>query len=299
MDEIYIEIPKKIENNIEGFQFFCSLFQKMKKTKNSIINLDFNKTRWLEANLSSILGAIISVGTVNNKIKIIRISNSVSRILSKNSFLKKVGIKDEIEDTYGTTIKYAEFKETDRVKFQGYLKSEFIPGIKISMSEKFKRKLRLNLEEVFQNARIHGRCDNIHVCGQYFFQHKKVMFTIVDLGRTIVQNYNEYFCENISAEKAIDWVTKDGNSTKDSDETGGIGLFQLREFLKENGGKIQIISSNGYWEECGDNIFMHIFNDIFDGTIVNIEVNVNDKFYLTENEKNDSNELIFDIDNIF
>ena len=284
MDEIYIEIPKKIENNIEGFQFFCSLFQKMKKTKNSIINLDFNKTRWLEANLSSILGAIISVGTVNNKIKIIRISNSVSRILSKNSFLKKVGIKDEIEDTYGTTIKYAEFKETDRVKFQGYLKSEFIPGIKISMSE---------------NARIHGRCDNIHVCGQYFFQHKKVMFTIVDLGRTIVQNYNEYFCENISAEKAIDWVTKDGNSTKDSDETGGIGLFQLREFLKENGGKIQIISSNGYWEECGDNIFMHIFNDIFDGTIVNIEVNVNDKFYLTENEKNDSNELIFDIDNIF
>ena len=248
--------------------------------------------------LSAIFGAILSFGLVNNKIQIKRVSKGISRILIKNKFLKSYGVGKNICDSYGTTIKYAHFAEDDRVKFQKYLKEEFIPRVNLTMSDEFSKELRGNLEEIFQNSRIHGKCDNIHVCGQYFYSNKKVKFTIVDLGKTIYQNCIEYFGKEVSDEIAIDWATKDGNSTKSKDETGGIGLFQLREFIKENEGKIQIVSAKGYWEETCNRITMHKYEYPFDGTIVNIEVNVDNKVYLTRSEKENS-EMYNKIDNIF
>lgn len=298
MDEITVSIPRKIENDIEGFEFFIELYKTFKESYGKKIILDFNKTRWLEANLSAILGAILSFGLVNNKIAIKRVSKSISKILIRNKFFKCFGIGENLDDLYETTIRYAEFDKNDKVKFQRYLKEEFIPRLNLSMSDEFSKELRGNLEEVFQNSRIHGKCDNIHVCGQYFYSNKKVKFTIVDLGKTIYQNYIEYFEKEISDELAIDWATQDGNSTKDIDETGGIGLFQLCEFIRENGGKIQIVSARGYWEENYDKIITHKYKYQFDGTIVNIEVNVDNKLYLSKNEK-DNSEIYEEIDNIF
>ena len=222
MDEITVSVPRKIENDIEGFEFFIELYKTFKESYGKKIILDFNKTRWLEANLSAILGAILSFGLDNNKIAIKRVSKSISKILIRNKFFKCFGIGENLDDLYETTIRYAQFNENDKVKFQRYLKEEFIPRLNLSMSDEFSKELRGNLEEVFQNSRIHGKCDNIHVCGQYFYSNKKVKFTIVDLGKTIYQNYIEYFEKEISDELAIDWATQDGNSTKDIDETGGV-----------------------------------------------------------------------------
>lgn len=297
MEEVVIYVPRKIENDIQGFEFLIKLYTTLKETRCKRITIDFNKTRWLEANLSAVLGVILEVGVNNNnKITIKRISKSISRILIKNEFFKSLGIEIELKDLYETTIRYAIFKKDDKIEFQEYLKKEFIPKLNLAMSDEFAKELRGNFEEVFQNARIHGQCDNIHVCGQYFYSNERVKFTIVDIGRTIHQNYTKYFGANISDEDAIDWATKDGSSTKDRDETGGIGLFQLREFIKENGGKIQIISSKGYWEEtCGEKV-LHKYDYSFDGTIVNIEVDVNKKMYLSKRE---ITEVYEEIDNIF
>ena len=71
-----------------------------KKSYGKKIILDFNKTRWLEANLSAIFGAILSFGLVNNKIQINRVSKSISRILIKNKFLKSYGFGENLYDTY-------------------------------------------------------------------------------------------------------------------------------------------------------------------------------------------------------
>ena len=282
MDEVTIYVPRKIENSIDGFRFFIELYTTFKNSYGKKIILDFNKTRWLEANLSAILGVILAYGLVNNKIEINRVSKSIGKILNENKFFKYFRIDDNLEGKYETTIRYAQFHESDKVKFQKYLKEEFIPRVNLSMSSEFSKELRGNLEEVFQNSRIHGKCDNIHVCGQYFYSNKKVKFTIVDLGKTIYQNYIEYFKKEISDELAIDWATQDGNSTKDIGETGGMGLFQLCEFIRENGGKIQIVSARGYWEYNCDKIITYKYEYPFDGTIVNIEVNVNNKRYLSK-----------------
>ncbi len=295
MNEYTIIVPKKIENTVEGFEFLINFINEVKNIRNSKIIIDFSKTRWLEANLTAVLGAIFHfMFKNNNKINLYRISNSTRKVLEKNGFLQSFGLESSEEDVYETTIKYTKFKNEDRVEFQEYLKNEFIPKINLTMTKAFSKELRLNLEEVFQNARTHGRCNNIYVCGQYYYSQKKVKFTIVDLGVTILENVKNKFNKELPADYAIDWATKDGNSTK-IDESGGIGLYQLREFLRENGGRTQIVSSNGYWEEYDNKITHVVYKNSFMGTIVNIEVDINDKVYISKDEKNKINKIISNI----
>lgn len=294
MNEYTIIMPKKIENTIEGFEFLINFINKVNDIENSLIILDFSKTRWLEANLTAVLGSIFHFIFNNNKIRLYRISNSTRKVLDRNGFLESFGLQSDEKDIYETMIKYTRFSKEDRVKFQEYLKKEFIPKINLTMTEAFSKELRLNLEEVFQNARTHGKCNNIYVCGQYYYAQKKVKFTIVDLGVTILENVKNKLNKNLSADCAIDWATQDGNSTK-VDESGGIGLYQLRGFLKENGGRTQIVSSNGYWEEYNNKVTHIVYSNSFMGTIVNIEVDINDKIYRSKDEKDEINKIISNI----
>ena len=71
--------------------------------------------------------------------------------------------------------------------------------------------------------------------------------TIVDCGQTIVGNVNNFMakCEKGSKSpvEAIEWAFANGNTTKDV--PGGIGLWQLQEFIKLNSGSLQIVSDKG------------------------------------------------------
>lgn len=294
--ELVIQMPKQIKNDLQTFDFLVNNFyNKIVNNKNSEIILDFKKTRWLEANMTSILGAIFEASFQNNNIiKLKSISNSIRKILLKNGFLPFYGIADEEVDIFHSTIKYKSFKESSNDEFQLYLLKTFLPKIRLNMSEEFKKEIRLNLEEIFQNARIHGQCKRIHVCGQYYHKQSCVKFTISNLGITIPENVNKVIKSSIENWEAIDWATKDGNSTK-FDSSGGIGLYQLCEFIKENHGKIQILSNYGYWEQSDNNFNFSKLDNNFRGTIVNIEVKIDDHIYISCEERKILNSVINDI----
>lgn len=299
MKEITIKIPRKVENNLQGFEFFICLYEQVKDIKNKKVILNFSKTRWFEANLTAILGAILTnVKFNNNIIMITKISRSIKRVLRKNNFLKEMGILDKVDDTYETTIKYCGFNAQEKIEFQKYIKNEFLPKINIHMTQGFIKEFRVALEELFQNARIHGKCMTVYTCGQYYYMNEIVKFTMVDLGSTIIENVkNKLKDDNIKADYAIDWATIEGNTTRKEGETGGIGLPLLIEFIQNNKGKLQIVSSNGYWEDDGGNRYSHCFQNKFPGTIVNIDVNVSDNnVYASRKETNSSEKLI---ENIF
>jgi hypothetical protein len=75
-----------------------------------------------------------------------------------------------------------------------------------------------------------------------------------------------------------------GNTTKIGNIPGGLGLDIIFEFIKLNKGKIQIVSSDGYWEYRNGKTENKLFDKPFSGTIVNIEFNLDDKdsYRLTE-----------------
>ena len=64
-----------------------------------------------------------------------------------------------------------------------------------------------------------------------------------------------------------------------------LGLNLIREFLKLNGGKIQIVSDDGYWDEKANTMDAKELSCNFIGTIVNLEFNLDDpKSYLFSSE---------------
>jgi len=187
---------------------------------------------------------------------------------------------------------YQKYKPNDDAIFKDYINNELLlkPDFP-KHSEKLGKEITKSIFEIYENARTHGKCNFIHVCGQYFPERedKPLHITIVDRGNSIRKNVNDYYKNNfqefkpISGKNAIDWAMHNGNTTKIG-VPGGLGLNIIFEFVKLNKGKIQIISSNGFWEFNDEKITLKTFQYAFVGTIVNIKFNLNDKnrYFLTE-----------------
>ncbi|MBI4025963.1 MAG: hypothetical protein HY360_13335 [Verrucomicrobia bacterium] len=78
------------------------------------------------------------------------------------------------------------------------------------------------------------------------------------------------------ADQAIVWATERTHTTRKGNVPGGLGLKLLREFIRLNEGKIQIVSDVGYWQQNGSDSRTAILPHAFPGTVVNIEINTAD-----------------------
>ncbi len=277
------KIPQDIVSDYNGYKVLIDFFHYTKDAFLETIEIDFSKTNWFEANLLAALGAILSNLESNLcTINLTGLSFKLEGIFSKNHFLSNFG-GYKIEDYYQTTIKYKKFKPNEEKVFKYYLDNELLSKTALpQMSTGLRKKINESIFEIFNNAIIHGKSNDIFSCGQYYPRNNKLDFTIVDLGKSIKSNVNNYLNKQMKGSEAIDWAVQEGNTTKNGDTPGGLGLSLIRDFLRLNGGKIQIISCEGYWEQIGIRINQMSFENEFDGTIVNLEFNLNDKslYYL-------------------
>ncbi len=76
--------------------------------------------------------------------------------------------------------------------------------------------------------------------------------------------------------EAIKWAIREGNTTKEGNQPGGLGLKLIKDFIKLNGGRIQFVSSSGYYEFFTGGEYVQKLNNDFPGTCINIEINTND-----------------------
>ncbi|MCK8827632.1 hypothetical protein MWH25_07735 [Natroniella acetigena] len=205
------------------------------------IVLDFRNNIWFEANLVSVLGAIYNQIVKTNYIEVRNLQRKVEDIFRINGFLCALFDQDRAYDKYNTTIKYKEFNSDEARSFAEYLRNELLINNELpKMSERLKKEIRGNIEEIFQNARIHGNCDKVFSCGQYYYKNAKIDFTITDIGDTIKDKYEERFKQKISGEDAIKWAVEPNNTTKVG-TPGGLGINLLRDFLRINKGKVHDI----------------------------------------------------------
>lgn len=261
-----------IKNSCDGYEKLLSFYSKYKDTYFEKIYLNING--WFSANLCSILGAILA--RLQHNMNDIEVSaGKAIEILKRNGFLAFFG-QMKTQNYNHTTIPYQVLSKHDERYFNNYVFNEFInkPDLP-SMSVQLKEKLAEAIYEIFINATIHSKTDKIFVCGQFFPQKHKIDFMITDTGLGIKNVVNNTFDANLSAVQAIRWAVEDRNTTKQG-ISGGIGLAILKEFINGNGGKIQILSNEGYWELCNSKISTHEFKSGFDGTMVNISVRTDD-----------------------
>lgn len=273
-----IKIPKSVNSDFEGYSAMIELYYQTEKADFTDVEIDFGQTNWFDANLVAVLGAILTRASEWNNIKLVNFNTRVGQLFARNHFLSYFGGR-KLPDFYGTTVPYKKFRTIEAKLFDQYLETELISKENLpKMTEGLKRQIKRSIFEIFENARIHGGCKTIFTCGQCFPNGNRLDFAVVDLGKTIRKNVREFLGDkNISGVDAIKWAVREGHTTKKGPIPGGLGLSLIREFLQKNNGKIQIVSSNGFWEQAGDKIKDACFDRPFIGTIVNLEFNIADK----------------------
>ncbi|PIB37416.1 hypothetical protein BFP72_05390 [Reichenbachiella sp. 5M10] len=241
---------------------------------------DFTYTTWFEANLSAVLGAICELLTNQGKHVVVGGCNyAIQDVLQRNRFLCEFGYEPK-RDIHQTMVAYTRFNPNEGDRFLEYIKNKLLAKPDFpSHSPNLGKKIRESIFELYENARTHGLCEQIHACGQYFPRKdniKRLDLSIVDMGQSIKYNVNNYLGSQMTGSEAIEWALKYGNTTKTGDISGGLGLDIMFQFIKLNQGKVQIISSDGYWEYRRGEVRMLDFDLSFPGTIVNIEFNLSD-----------------------
>lgn len=290
-----IILPYSIKSNFDGYNYLCTLYGKLSLYKFSHFVFDFQNVNFLEANLSAFIGAIFEhLESNNNTISFQNIDSRVLNILRKNNFLLRYGY-EKAKDNYDTTLEYRKFYPNADKDFYEYIQTQLLSKADFpSHSQPLGKKISENIFELYENARTHGLCNYIHVCGQFFPQKtaKPLHFTIVDKGVSIKDNVRVYLDKVISGADAIEWAMKTGNTTKTGSNPGGLGLGIIFEFIEKNNGKIDIVSSDGYYEFSNKSVTKRKLDYPFGGTMVNLRFNLNDhKYYSLIDEE--------DFENIF
>ena len=284
MERIVIDIPD-IKSNFDGYNYLCSLYHQLKIYKDKYITFDFSKANFIEANLCALIGTIFEMLEENNNIVYLEnINHKIDNILRKNYFLIKYGYPT-LNDRFDTSLKYERLNPQEETKFYGYIKDELFSKTDFpSLSNRLRSEITKNIFELYENARTHGKCNFIHICGQFFPKapKKPLHFTIVDKGITIKENVCNFRGESLSGSETIQWAIVRGNSTKQ--EVGGLGLGIIFEFIKLNKGKIHIVSADGYYEFSNGQETTKTLSNPFEGTLVNLTFDLTDKhhYYLEE-----------------
>jgi len=278
MRKIYI--PSKITSAIDGYELLLRLHSEFEKTNNEEIHFSFLNVVWFEANLAAVLGAIIEeLEWRGNTVKIVETDNysRINNVFFRNGFFPHHGIYIDVISGGNTQISYKMFLESEDQLYNNYIQSELLNNSGFPKhSPRLGAEIKRNIFELFENARTHGKCSHIHTCGQFYPHYRKLNITIVDTGKTIVSNVREHLNNNLGSCECIDWAMKMNNTTKAGNTPGGLGLGLIFDFINLNKGKIQIVSSNGFWELKEGRVRKLDLNFSFSGTIANLEFNLDE-----------------------
>lgn len=249
---VYITMPKNIYSNKRSIELLLSYFHIIKSDYRREFHLDYSNTVFFAAELYAFYHYNIELLCKKyNKLIIAKnVCESVDYIMHlSNKYTTFVN-----NPNYYTAIHFKSFKkqleEGDLDCFDNYIEKEFIP--KSGLKEQAGKYIKRYLSELFINSRTHGKTFNIFCSGQIYQKSDKLKLILMDIGATIPHNIANhkingklnYFHDNDG--EAIRWATASGNTTK-IDTIGGLGLTDVKTFITENDGEIQIFSRNGWY----------------------------------------------------
>jgi hypothetical protein len=268
-----------IKSQKDGFDHLAELAAETEEVYNSVVELDFSRCAFFDANMAAPLAAVLTLLSVErfNRVEIVNIRTAIKNILCKNSFLVPYGY-DPVVDANQTALPFIRLQLKDENSFADYLNKHLngkgIPRMTKAMGKMFMQ----SVFEVFQNVVIHSGSElGVFICGQFYPQLQRLDLTIADAGIGIRTNVRRYLQNNkLSSVAALKWALQAGNTTKTGTQPGGVGLKFLKDFIELNGGKIQIASRYGFYEyNRGAESFPKLTAD-FTGTAVNLEINTGD-----------------------
>ena len=291
-------LPEILVTDRAGYGFLSETYDHLSSLLEKTVMIDFSPCRQFDANLAAAFGAILDKLSSDGKSFSVKFPDNVDTFdsLLRNGFMAALGISTQIEEEKENFIVYQKFHGSDSDKFKQYIDEWLIKKQKFPKhTDLAGEKIQESIYEIYVNATTHGMTDYVYSCGEYKPDTATLDMTIVDCGRTIPMNVNDFMHRHSWPEKdprmAIEWAFESGNTTKD--DAGGLGLAILKEFVKLNQGCLQMVSGNAVLEFRNGGMESYLLDKIFPGTIVNVKFNFNDnKNYYMISERVDPENLL-------
>jgi len=181
----------------------------------------------------------------------------------------------------GNSIPFREDRTMDVAGLVDYLKSKWLGRGWINISQKLRDAIVGRVWEIYANAFEHGNSAvGIFSCGQHYPKRKRLDLAVVDFGVGIPSNVRVFVRNaNLPAARALQWAFQAGNTTKPNGMGRGMGLDLLREFVKLNRGRLEVFSHDAYAKIDEKEEKYETRNSMFEGTILNLSLQCDDKHY--------------------
>ena len=293
------KLPDYISTDINGYETISKIYHDLTELDKQPVRIDFKQCRKIDGNLIAAIGAVLEMLDSNGYPITISIPTNASiyNLLREIGFLRawRIGPQSIDKENY---ILYNQFYKDSANEFKQYLDEWLMQKSKFPKhTDLAGAKIQESIYEIYVNAKTHGETEYIFSCGEYDSNNFTLDMAIVDCGKTIPTNVNDFLQQHqrplLSSCDAIKWAFVDGNTTKT--DTGGLGLGILKDFISMNKGCLHMVSGDDFLEFKNDVMELNVLPVTFPGTIVNMRFNFNDnKNYFMESEryKLDLNDLL-------
>lgn len=241
-----VSLSGTISTTVYGYTALRKFYKNCQHRYDSRVVLNFNRLKWIDANMVAVLGGILFKLRKENKLKFEVLPGAdinILKTLSNNGFLKTK--RNPFKET-GTAIKFKFFSPGQEDNFVKYIEKDFLDFDGIVVNNDSREVIIGAMIEIFNNYDLHSGSEYpFFVCGQYYPTKKILKFTCFDLGCGFLPPIQKKKLNIVAPAEAVLWAVKAGNSTK-TDTPGGCGLSDLKEELYNNNGALEIITGNAY-----------------------------------------------------
>lgn len=231
----------------ESVEYFGKLYQHFENPNIHTIICDLCEYQYIHPSYAVLIASSLYLG--QQKGKTVRIKYSRSNPKSIQFFIQSGLLKDK-------TLEQVVDMDLDKIGFIHFRKFEdtlettqqILDCAPVKLDKKLKDVLISKIGEIFANAFTHGQSEIGVFCCGFINDSKQFTFSVYDAGIGIPQNVSQYLRREIPPQDALRWAFAQGNSTLNGqvDYPRGAGLNMLEDFVKVNGGRIDLVSCGGY-----------------------------------------------------
>lgn len=283
-----IEVPT-INDTLWDFRTLRRIWHQA--TTATEVRLEFSKCRFLKQNAVAFLGGLIRLLRQRGIKTVVGVSTLVPTVrknLDKNGFIK--AFTGQAYPWKDNTIPYREDWNSNPRGFQNYLSTEWLGQGWIGISSALRDCIVERVAETYLNAFEHSASPvGVFTCGQYYPQLRMLHLALVDFGVGIPHNVRRFLgqasAETLNGGKCMEWAFRAGTSTKSAEGISrGLGLDLLKSFIAANHGEMTIMSHDGYVSIVDTGVTYDSLGHFFDGTLINISLRCDDKYYSLASE---------------
>jgi hypothetical protein len=262
-----------------------------------VVEFDFTDCGFLKQNAVAFLGGLARLIQYRGGQVVFcwdTLKSAIHTNLAQNGFIGAFG--GQLGPWSGNSIPFREDSTQEAHGFEDYLTCLWLGRGWVNVSPGLRDAIVGHMAEIYLNAFDHGQSPiGVFACGQHFPKKHELNLTIVDFGVGIPSNVrlfkaSAFAPEQLRAAKCMEWAFQRGTSTK----TGmgrGLGLDLLQDFVRQNGGRLEMFSHEGYALVAEGKVTFAERTSFFEGTLVNISLRCDEKYYCLASELN--NEPIF------